>query len=908
MSIGHRVKRGTLPLSQTALLLGTLLLAQGCERDVEALDRGLVAQTTNEGVTLSWRLLGNDHQHVRFNVFKNGRQINGAALQDATFFTDPDGSQDDSYYVEAVVGNKTYNQSRTVAPWQQPYLSIPLIKPRDGFIEGNRFSYVANDGSAADLDGDGRYEVLVQWEPTNSKDNSQSGATGDVLLDAYTLEGQRLWRINLGPNIRAGAHYTQFIAYDFDGDGRAEVAMKTADGSMDGQGNIIGDADAVYRNSAGYVLSGPEYLTMFDGLTGKALDTIDYVPQRGTVTDWGDGYGNRVDRFLAGAGYFDGKTPSLVMARGYYTRAVVAAFDFNHGKFKERWVFDSDNGGADGAVFGQGAHSLHVADVDGDGKDEIVYGAATIDDNGHALYSTNLCHGDAVHVGDLDPERDGLEVFMVHESPGCYANAEQGYDYGFEMHDAATGEILWGRSGEGRDVGRGVSANIDPRYPGNENWSSRGGMVSAAGEDITNSKPRSMNFAVYWDGDLLRELLDHTRITKWDYINEEENLIIDTASLGAVSNNGTKGNAVLSADILGDWREEVIWANTDSTELMVFSSTHSTEVRIPTLMHDRQYRLAIAWQNVGYNQPPHPSFYIGEETSVPASLQVKAIKPSPLNTLVARGYDDYIGLTVYSDAKHNTGDIDIYRNTEDSYAGAVFLAALSEGQTRFDDTTAEPDTRYFYWASVDNKKKDDVLLAANAKRTGNDEPFYDIYLSSETGAATLSWFTDNIELSQIDIYRQRADSESVPADFTTAELADSVNISQTNWTDTSAQPGEGYYYWIVFTDTEGREYGSDVYWNLYLLPTTNLTTRFENGAVTIDWNLQYFPEIRGIQFYRNTRNQLSGRERISTSVPTSGSFSDGTVASGVTYWYMFKITLADGSTYNTNPEGQISIP
>lgn len=908
MLIGHRFKHGVLPLSHTALLLVTLLLTQGCEREVEALDRGLVAQTGEEGVTLSWRLLGNDHSQVKFNVFKNGRQLNSAALQDTTFYTDPDGSMDDNYYVEAVVGNKTYNQSQEVTPWPQPYLSIPLIKPRDGFIEGNRFSYVANDGSAADLDGDGQYEVIVQWEPTNSKDNSQPGATGDVLLDAYTFEGQRLWRINLGPNIRAGAHYTQFIAYDFDGDGRAEVAMKTADGTIDGQGTVIGDTEVEYRNSDGYVLSGPEYLTMFDGLTGKALDTTDYVPQRGTVSDWGDGYGNRVDRFLAGAGYFDSKTPSLVMARGYYTRAVVAAFDFKHGKFTQRWVFDSDNGNADGAVYGQGAHSLHVADIDGDGKDEIVYGAATIDDNGHALYSTNLCHGDAVHVGDLDPEREGLEVYMVHESPDCYANTEQGYDYGFEMHDAASGEILWGRSGEGRDVGRGVSANIDPRYPGNENWSSRGGMVSAAGEDITDSKPSAMNFAVYWDGDLLRELLDHTRITKWDYNNEQENLLMDTAGFGAVSNNGTKGNAVLSADLLGDWREEVIWANSDSTELMLFSSAYETQIRMPTLMHDRQYRLAIAWQNVGYNQPPHPSFYLGDEYPVTASLKVKTITPAPLNQLVARGYDDYIGLTVYSDLKQNSGDVEIYRNTEDNYAGASFLASLSEGNTQFDDTTADPDTRYYYWASVDNKTKSEVLLSADAKRTGNDEPFYDIYLSSESGPATLSWFTDNIALAQIDIYRQRADTEDVTPDFNSAQLADSLNITDTSWTDSNAQPGEGYYYWVVFTNDQGEAYNSDVYWNLYLLPTTNLTTRLDNGVVTIDWDLQYFPEIGGIQFYRNTQNQLSGRDRISTSIPTSGSFTDSTVESGVTYWYMFKITLADGSTYNTEPEGQITIP
>ncbi len=575
------------------------------------IDRGLVAIKVDNGVYLSWRLLGTDQFDLGFNVYRDNEKINEQPIVTSTNYLDPKGTLESKYRVVEVVDGRELASSKTAAVLSKSYISIPLDPPKGGVTPDNvRYVYEPNDASAADLDGDGQYEIILKWNPTNAKDNAHSGYTGNVYIDAYKLDGTRLWRIDLGRNIRAGAHYTQFIVYDFDGDGRAEMAVKTADGTVDGLGNVIGDANADYRNNAGYVLAGPEYLTMFDGKTGAALDTIDYNPPRGNVGAWGDNYGNRVDRFLAGMAFLDGVTPSLIMARGYYTRAVIAAYNWVDNKFVPVWTFDSNNPGCE-SVAGQGNHQMSIADVDGDGKDEIIYGAATINNDGTVLYSTGLGHGDALHVGDFDPSRPGLEVFDVHEwvpSPT-----------GINLRDARTGEILWGVPTD-YDVGRGISANIDPNHYGNECWASRSPLFNAKGEVVSQRAPNSINHAIWWDGDLLRELLDHTgtggmgKIDKWDWENKTTVNLVTFA--GTSSNNGTKGNPCLTADILGDWREEAIFRTNDNRELRIYLTTDVTEHRLYTLMHDRQYRVAIAWQNVCYNQPPHPSFYIGPDMEV----------------------------------------------------------------------------------------------------------------------------------------------------------------------------------------------------------------------------------------------------------------------------------------------------
>jgi len=579
-------------------------------RQMEYLDRGVVAVKTGTGVFVSWRLLGTEGSNVSFNVYRDGTKVNATPITNSTNLQDASGTSSSKYTVRPVVSGTEQAASAAASVWGNNYLSVPLSVPAGGTTpDGVAYTYSANDASAGDLDGDGQYELIVKWDPSNSKDNSQSGYTGEVFIDAYKLNGTRLWRISLGKNIRAGAHYTQFMVYDLDGDGKAEVAMKTADGTKDGTGVVIGDASKDYRNSSGYVLSGPEFLTVFNGQTGKALSTVNYEPARGNVSDWGDNYGNRVDRFLAAIAYLDGERPSLVMARGYYTRTVLVAYNWRNGQLTKQWTFDSNTSGNSGYA-GQGNHNLSVADVDGDGKDEIVYGAMAVDDNGKGLYTTGLHHGDAMHLSDLDPDRPGLEVFQVHETP---SNA------GVEFRDAGTGQLIWGVKTT-KDIGRGMAADIDPRYKGAEVWAD-GSLYTAKGQKLGTTLPSSTNFGIWWDGDLLRELLDSNRIDKWNYANNTTvNLL--TAS-GVSSNNGTKSTPNLQADLFGDWREEVVWRTNDSSALRIYTTTAVTDKRIYTLMHDPVYRLGVAWQNVAYNQPPHTGFYLGEGMSTPPVLNIR---------------------------------------------------------------------------------------------------------------------------------------------------------------------------------------------------------------------------------------------------------------------------------------------
>ena len=588
------------------------------QRQMEKLGRGVVAVRQDEkNVFVGWRLLETDLKDVAFNIYRTtdgGKpvKLNDAPLVGGTYFIDKDAdlNHSNAYSVRPVVEAKEIseelNRSFTLqakAPVRQ-YLSIPLKTP-DG--------YTPNDASVGDLDGDGEYEIVLH-QTNSGRDNSQAGVTGQPLLEAYKLDGTFLWRINLGRNIREGAHYTQFLVMDFDGDGRAEMICKTADGTIDGAGKVIGDNKADYRNGTGYVLTGPEFLTVFEGATGKALATVDYIPPRGDSNNWGDAYGNRVDRFLACAAFLDGKLPSAVMGRGYYTRLTMAAWNWRDGKLSPVWFFDSSaSGNANASYAGQGNHNLAVGDIDRDGRDEIVYGACCVDHDGEGRYSTHLGHGDAMHLSDIDPDRDGLEVFCIHEKPQ--------HSNGAELHDAKTGAIIWGK--QSPDISRGLAADIDPRYYGYEMWATGdnlNGVWNAKGEQISNKKPKSCNFAVWWDGDLLRELLDKNQISKWNWKEETDEVLLTADD--CESNNGTKANPCLSADIFGDWREEVLWRTKDNKELRIYTTTIPTVHRLVTLMHDPQYRLSVAWQNVAYNQPTQPGFYLGEERS-------KASKPKP---------------------------------------------------------------------------------------------------------------------------------------------------------------------------------------------------------------------------------------------------------------------------------------
>lgn len=606
-------------LSCVAILLfcgSSSLMAQ---RQMEYLNRGVAATQSATGVFVSWRLLGTEDKNTAFNVYRvaNGKEVklNTKPLTKGTNFLDTkaDKNKPNTYVVKAVSGKKELpaDGSFTLKPGGLPYLSIPLKTP-----EG----YAPGDASVGDLDGDGEYEIILH-QTGKAHDNSHDGPTDEPVFQAYKLDGTLMWTINLGKNIREGAHYTQFIVYDLDGDGKAEIAMKTADGTKDGKGKIIGDATKDYRNENGHILLGPEYLTVFDGLTGAEIHTVKYEVPRHPDTEnptaeqlkavWGDGNGNRSDRYLAAAAYLDGKKPSLIMARGYYTRTAIAAYDFEDKKLSLRWLFDSDSSEENKKYRGQGNHNLSITDVDNDGKDEIVYGAMTVDDNGKVLNSTGYGHGDALHVGDLDPTHPGIEIFDIQERFD---------DAGMHFRDGATGEVLWkkpslSKADKGQGPGRGLALNVDPRYPGSECWATSAGMsgmFDCKGNRISETAP-ACNFGIYWDGDLLSEILNATVIDKWDYINGTTKVLLDTKDFDCVSNNGTKSTPVLSADLFGDWREEVIYRTTDNKELRIFTTSIPTDHRLYTLMHNPQYRLSIAWQNVAYNQPPHASFYMDEK-------------------------------------------------------------------------------------------------------------------------------------------------------------------------------------------------------------------------------------------------------------------------------------------------------
>lgn len=631
------------------LIWGTTLLAPAQPRydldkmKLERLNRGVVAIRNGSQVVVSWRTLRSDATGQVFDIYRNGVKLNQSPLTEGgTFFTDEHPLQGDATY--EVRGGGMDGSYTLSGDAPDGYIPIRLQKPADGVSpDGRTYSYSANDASVADVDGDGTYEIILKWDPSNAHDNAHDGFTGSTIFDCYKINSQLLWRIDMGINIRSGAHYVPFIVYDLDGDGCAEFIVRTADGTRDAKGHVIGDSLADYRHRpasdtqnpipesewgkynrqgrpmTGRILTGPEFVTVFNGLTGEAMDTKPYIPERGNPMDWGDSYANRSDRMLAAVGYLDGIHASAIFCRGYYTRTVIAAWDWDGKELKQHWVFDT-NSPEWASYAGQGNHNLRVADVDGDGCDEITYGSMAVDHDGQGLYNTGMGHGDALHLMAFDPSTTELQVWDCHE------NRRDGSDF----RNARTGEVIFQIPSKS-DVGRCMAADIDPTNPGLEMWSSDShGIRNIKGEVIysaqdpadpqhqqhlrLNGRHLSVNFGIWWDGDLLRELLDHGTVSKYDWQNHA---IVDVVKFPDVMfNNGTKSNPCLSADILGDWREEVIARTSDSSELRIFVSPIPTDYRINCLMEDIPYRLSTAAQNVGYNQPSEPGFYLGPDKTV----------------------------------------------------------------------------------------------------------------------------------------------------------------------------------------------------------------------------------------------------------------------------------------------------
>ncbi len=613
-----------------SIILLLVLVSAAPARQMENLTRGIVAVRQDDGgVYVGWRLFGTDPETIAFNLYRVGDsgepvKVNEAPVAGATNYIDKgaDVSRPLRYFVRPVLSGKELAPSKPASAWDKNYLEIP-IKPVSEYRPG--------DASVADLDGDGEYEIVLH-QISRGRDNAFPGITGTPIFDAYEMDGTLMWRIDLGINIRDGEHYTQFMVYDLDGDGRAEMACKTADGTVDGTGEIIGDKDKDWRTfkegdrTHGRILNGPEYFTIFDGLTGKALKTVDYIPSRYPIDGWGgiggnggnDSFGNRCDRFLACVAYLDGEQPSVVMCRGVYGRTVMAAWDWRKGQLTSRWVFDSGISYPpfdDASPYsGMGGHSLSVADVDEDGKDEIVYHSMVVDDSGQGLYSTGLRHGDSMHISDMYPDRPGLEVFTIHENEDYTVRFKTP---GVAMRDARTGELLWKHS-PGIDVVRGVAADIDPRHRGYEAWGGPGGLRDSHGNEIGPS-PRSSGFVIWWDGDPLRELLSRSSVNKWNWQTAAEERLFETGTRG-----GGRGPNIMG-DFIGDWREEMLMTAPGGRALRLYTTTIPTEHRIYTLMHDPQYRLAIAWQNVVYNKPPHPGFFLGDGMSPPPRPNIRLV-------------------------------------------------------------------------------------------------------------------------------------------------------------------------------------------------------------------------------------------------------------------------------------------
>ena len=611
-----------------ALVFGLSTAVFAADRQMERLTRGVTVANVGSGVLVSWRLLGTDAPDTEFNLYRDGEKIATIGKAAGTNYLDNSGKTTSKYTVAAVVNGKEGEKSaaeivfadakKDVNNVNFPYKVLKLDVPASQKMpDGSTCTYTPNDMSVGDLDGDGQLDLVLKWDPSNAQDNSKDGYTGSVFVDGMKLDGTRLWRIDLGKNIRAGAHYTQFMVYDLDGDGIAEIVMKTSDGTVDGKGKVIGDASKDYRTSAGRIMSGNEYLTVFKGNTGEEVTTIDYWPKRNISNSWGDTYGNRCDRFLAAVAYLDGVHPSVIMSRGYYTMAYLVAYDFDGKNLKERWKHTSDKSGQ--GLYGEGNHNLSVGDLDGDGKDEIVFGAAALKSDGTLLYRTGFGHGDAMHLSDMDPDHPGLELYDVHE--------DKQNKYSEEYRDK-DGKVIWGTTqteAGNVDNGRGMAADIDSTNRGFEMWSGTSKGARSVKGTVVTTTGLSQNFRIYFDGDLQDELMDGTgsptvenggatggKIEKYNSGKKTLDRLFSFYNVeGASLNNWTKANPCIVADLFGDWREEfIVRSASDPSKVIIFTTPFTSPYRVYTLMHDSHYRVSIAWQNVAYNQPPHLGYYL----------------------------------------------------------------------------------------------------------------------------------------------------------------------------------------------------------------------------------------------------------------------------------------------------------
>lgn len=617
-------------------------------KQMEELDRGFVAVPAASGMFLSWRFLGTDSEKLAFNVYKDGVLLNKKPVSNVTCYTDTEYKKGDkaSYTLIPVKdGKEITDEASDALVFGGEYLSIPVKQYETG-------DYDINDASVGDLDGDGEYEIVVRREPADMNFRTR---VAYPLIEAYKLDGTHLWTINIGPNEICTVDIN-FVVYDMNGDGKAEVIMRSFEGTTDGVGNTIGDTDGDgrtdYSLSAGsvvvmkdrsYLSEGPEFLSMYDGVTGAEIARTDLLPSREPLESWSISSEKgrlvkRASHYLFCVAYLDGETPSLVHFRGAWDTCKAVAYDITDNGFSVRWTAECENKSTLDNLYNTGFHSIAVADVDYDGRDEIITGGAAIDDDGSVMYvvtgvkedgtEVKLGHGDAFDVAVMSPDTYEYFVWACRETSNLPVN--------IGLHSAFTGKVLFGQT-KPKDTGRSRAADIDPTSRGWELWGSTATpLQSVSGEVLCETCPSSMNMKMYWDGDLLAELVDHDgtgtmNIFKWDWEKQTLNTIL-TAE-GSASNGGTKGQTCLIADVFGDWREELIVRTADNTEMRIYSTTLETEYRMPTLMHDVTYREAVAWQNNHYNQPANTSFYFGAETVTVPVPEIYTINTEGIKTI-----------------------------------------------------------------------------------------------------------------------------------------------------------------------------------------------------------------------------------------------------------------------------------
>ncbi len=617
------------------------------QRKTDALDRGLVAVKVNSGVFVSWRVQADEYYGVTYNLYRNGSLI--AQGLNASNYSDTGGSTSSTYTVAPVRYGVVGAQCAATSTWAKQYLEIPManVQASNG-VTVWKFSdpstamanYTINDVSLGDVDGDGKIDFIVKRKNQTDQDNlfptTNSSMYCHIECYASSINYGRLWWIDCGPNICYGAdEQWDAVAFDWNEDGACEVLYRGGANTVlhhsDGTTQVIGNASENIRSSivhtANYTFSntGEEWLMYIDGRTGKAYDAIEYPLPRGKASDWGDDYGHRSSKYFMGAPYLDGQNPYIFLGRGIYTKIMACTYRVNKSTNKLYKVGNTWNSYKNAGWYGQGNHNFNIADVDLDGADEIIYGSMVLDFHTgdtslHGMSSTSLGHGDAIHTGDLDPYRKGLETFACNEDhPGN------------NFRNAATCEI-YSRTTAGGDDGRAMAGNFSNDYPGGIGASASSGLVPlsyvqpnptspAYIDGLTNNwnantpSPIALNFRIYWDDDLLSETINGPGSSEgYLFVDKWGIRIFDTGhgNYETSNINGTKKNPCATGDILGDWREEIVMRSSDNKYLRVYTTVTPTEHRMPSLWYDHEYRQAMVWQTEGYNQPPHPSFFVGE--------------------------------------------------------------------------------------------------------------------------------------------------------------------------------------------------------------------------------------------------------------------------------------------------------